>query len=197
MSQEDILKALELWPRWTLRQPLPDLSPFLSDEPSSNLKSDHLIPLSVVKHDISDEIETADQQIVDDTNQMHFQCYETEDGHCVALHQANEFNQDEMLLWNNIVRAMRLPMRLVEHAAKIDHITRKKTAKVIVLFGELTAQQVLKTTESLEAMRGKQFSFDGKPCIVTYDLTYLLQHIQDKVNAWDDFCLVLALMGQS
>jgi len=192
MSQEDILKALELWPRWTLRQPLPDLTPFLSDEPSSNLN-----PLSVVKHDIADEIETVDQQIVDDTNQMHFQCYETEGGHCVALHQANEFNQDEMLLWKNIGRAMRLPMRLVENAATIDHITRKKTAKVIVLFGELTAQQVLNRTESLEAMRGKQFSFEGKPCIVTYDLAYLLQHIQDKVNAWDDFCLVLALMGQS
>lgn len=201
MTRKEILKELELWPLWTLRQPLPDLTTFISAEPTESSHSQQRKPLHYANAEIADDdiadLDGKSLREAETASEMLFQCYETDGGLCVAVHQLIALSKDERLLWDNICRAMRLPMRLVENAATINHVTHKNSAKVIILIGESTAQQVLNTTESLEVLRGKPLTFADKPCVATYDLAYLLQNSQDKAKAWDDFCLVLDLMQQA
>jgi len=201
MTREEILKELELWPLWTLRQPLPDLTTFISAEPLESSHSQQRNLLSHANTEIAvDDIADLDGKSLEEAetaSEIQFQCYETDGGFCVAVHQLIALSKDERLLWDNICRAMRLPMRLVENAATVNDLTNKKSAKVIMLIGESTAQRVFNTTESLEVLRTKPLTFADKPCVVTYDLAYLLKQSQDKSKAWDDFCLVLDLMQQA
>lgn len=201
MTREEILKELELWPLWTLRQPLPDLTTFISAEPLESLHSQQRKLLShanteIVVDDIAD-LDGKSHEEAETASEIYFQCYEADGGLCVAVHQLIALSKDERLLWDNICRAMRLPMCLVENAATVNDLIDKKSAKVIILIGESTAQRVFNTTESLEVLRAKPLTFADKPCVVTYDLAYLLKHSQDKSKAWDDFCLVLDLMQQA
>ncbi len=58
--------------------------------------------------------------------------------------------------------------------------------KIIVGLGRISAQVLLKTTDSLTRMREQDHSYQDIPFIVTYHPAALLRNPRWKKNAWDD-----------
>ncbi|MCX8063735.1 MAG: uracil-DNA glycosylase [Candidatus Hydrogenedentes bacterium] len=66
--------------------------------------------------------------------------------------------------------------------------------KVICALGRVAAQTLLKTTESIEKLRGKWHNYHGIPLRVTYHPAYLLRNPADKKKAWIDIQEVMKLL---
>jgi DNA polymerase len=67
--------------------------------------------------------------------------------------------------------------------------------KVICALGRHAGQSLLKTGESMGAMRGKTHQWKGIPVIATYHPAYLLRTPSAKRQAWEDLKKVSALAG--
>ena len=64
--------------------------------------------------------------------------------------------------------------------------------RLIVAMGRFAAQSLLRTTEAISRLRGREFTYrdTGIPLIVTYHPAYLLRNPADKSKAWDDLLLM-------
>jgi DNA polymerase len=60
--------------------------------------------------------------------------------------------------------------------------------KLIVAMGRFAAQTLLASDASIASLRGRVFSYEGVPLIVTYHPAYLLRTLPDKAKAWEDLC---------
>ena len=58
--------------------------------------------------------------------------------------------------------------------------------KVILLLGKVAVHSLLKQDQPLGTLRGKTFSYQGIPVVVTYHPAYLLRNLPDKAKAWED-----------
>ena len=67
---------------------------------------------------------------------------------------------------------------------------------LLVLMGRFAAQALLRTTESVGALRGRVHRYDAGdfavPAVVTYHPAYLLRTPADKAKAWRDLCAARA-----
>lgn len=68
--------------------------------------------------------------------------------------------------------------------------------KVICALGRISAQTLLKTTASLNELRGKWHNYHGIPLRVTYHPAYLLRNPADKKKAWIDIQEVMKLLNE-
>jgi DNA polymerase len=68
--------------------------------------------------------------------------------------------------------------------------------KLIVAFGEKTAQTLLGSNEPLDALRGTVHQYQGVSVIASYAPSHLLQRTQDKAKAWADLCLARDTMNR-
>lgn len=66
--------------------------------------------------------------------------------------------------------------------------------KVICALGRVAAQTLLKTTDSIEKLRGKWHNYHGIPLRVTYHPAYLLRNPADKKKAWLDIQEIIKLL---
>ena len=66
--------------------------------------------------------------------------------------------------------------------------------KLILAMGRFAAQTLLDSGASISSMRGRKFSYQGVPLIVTYHPAYLLRTLTDKAKAWEDLCFARELM---
>ena len=58
--------------------------------------------------------------------------------------------------------------------------------KLIVAMGRFAAQTLLATDASISSLRGRIYSYEGVPLIVTYHPAYLLRNLPDKAKSWAD-----------
>ncbi len=70
--------------------------------------------------------------------------------------------------------------------------------KVIVALGRISAQALLKSTQTLGRMRGKVYHYgpQNTPLIVTYHPAYLLRNPIDKRKTWEDLLLAQATVNK-
>ncbi len=68
--------------------------------------------------------------------------------------------------------------------------------KVILAVGRVSAQNLLKSTDTLGRLRGRthHFGADNTPLIVTYHPAYLLRSPEQKAKSWQDLQQVLSLL---
>ena len=66
--------------------------------------------------------------------------------------------------------------------------------KLILALGKFAAQSLLGSDDTIGAMRGKLYSYNGVPVIVTYHPAYLLRNLPDKAKAWEDLCFAVKAM---
>lgn len=66
--------------------------------------------------------------------------------------------------------------------------------EVILAIGRIAAHNLLKTDDSVSAMRGRQHSYDGIPLVVSYHPAYLLRKPIEKRKSWQDLKLVKSLL---
>jgi hypothetical protein len=179
MTREDILKELELWPLWTLKQVLP-------------------VPVSVLE-----ALEVFSQERIENTVlvativevSLTLKAFESEDGLCLMLHASQDFTQEEETLWANICKAMGVNTTLIQRDLPIKDLLNMRSPAVIIIFGEDAAQTMLQSNNSIDDLRSTQHGYHEIPAIVTYDLKHLLQQLQDKGKAWDDLRSALKLMA--
>ena len=70
--------------------------------------------------------------------------------------------------------------------------------KIIVIVGQLAAQNVLQSDEPLARLRGKPYTLpeSNTHVVVTYYPSYLLSKPMDKRKAWDDLKLAVSLITE-
>lgn len=68
--------------------------------------------------------------------------------------------------------------------------------EVIVCLGRTAAQNLLGTTASTSALRGKTLDYHGVPVVVTWHPAYLLREPAHKRETWDDIKRVNRLLGR-
>jgi DNA polymerase len=62
---------------------------------------------------------------------------------------------------------------------------------MIITFGQVSAQTLLATTDTIENLRGKIHQFQHKPLITVYDPNYMLRSPIEKRRAWQDLQFAL------
>ena len=66
--------------------------------------------------------------------------------------------------------------------------------RLIIALGRPAAQALLNEEVRIAASRGKLFSHNDIPVVVTYHPAYLLRNLQDKAKAWEDLCFARRTM---
>jgi DNA polymerase len=66
--------------------------------------------------------------------------------------------------------------------------------KVIVALGKFAAQCLLRTTDPITRIRGKEFTYRDAILIPTYHPAYLLRNPSAKREVWDDMKRVRAIL---
>lgn len=67
--------------------------------------------------------------------------------------------------------------------------------RVIVALGKFAAQSLLRTTEPITRLRGREFTCRGATLIPTFHPAYLLRYPNAKREVWEDMKKVRALLG--
>jgi DNA polymerase len=219
MTREEILKELELWPLWKLKAMVPDMSAEAVEqrEPKTKPEADVAVPMDeavaaeatveetvtkvaqdmpVYREPESTLVDTAVEPQADQAvKHVSLQVFASDDGQCLLVHHGETPTQDQIVIRNNIARAMRLNIKLLADVVAPDQLLENHHPKAIVLFGEKVAQAVLAIVEPLEELRGIELDFNEHACVATYDMQHLIEHVEDKRKAWQDLCMALELLA--
>ncbi|OQW69202.1 MAG: hypothetical protein BVN34_06835 [Proteobacteria bacterium ST_bin12] len=181
MTREDVLRELELLPVWTLRAPIlmppiaemtqPALVATLEDAVTEKAVIE--TPQAAISHAVL---------VISDDKKWAFVLPEQLTGQAADL-------------INNILRALHINKTQTSQTQQLAQDIASLNAGVIVAMGEVIAQQLLATTESLESLRGKVHLINGQQLIATYHPNELLQHLPNKAKTWDDLCNALAAIS--
>jgi len=68
--------------------------------------------------------------------------------------------------------------------------------RILIALGRPAAETLLGMEVRINAARGKEFSYDQIPVVVTYHPAYLLRNPADKCKAWEDLCRARRLMAR-
>lgn len=177
MTREDVLRELELLPVWTLREPLPARSIFESVQDKSTQES--VIEKAVIKPP-----QAANAAILISSDDKKW-----------AFVLSEELTGQAADLFNNILRALYINKTHTSQTQQLAQDIASLNAGVIVVMGEVMAQQLLASTESIENLRGKVHLMNGQQVIATYHPNALLQHLPHKAKTWDDLCSALELIS--
>ncbi|WP_299875204.1 uracil-DNA glycosylase family protein [uncultured Cocleimonas sp.] len=87
----------------------------------------------------------------------------------------------------------------IELNAILQDCIKQVQPKIIVIVGQLAAQNVLHSDEPLARLRGKPFTLPDSNTyiVVTYYPSYLLNKPADKRKAWEDLKLAISLVAES
>ena len=98
----------------------------------------------------------------------------------------------------NVLKQASSPDDLLKSKLKLNELLHEKIAtinpKIILIVGQVSAQNLLQSTEPLVRLRSKPHTLPNTsiPVIVTYYPSYLLSKPADKRKAWDDLKLALS-----
>lgn len=206
MTREDMLRELELLPAWTLRtQQLQtvQMAPKVVAEQVLTVEIEQSAELSVsteflqpvTRENLTTELIPQELNIqtvnIEESTTREFEHIASEDGEWLFVMPDHQLLEDESLLLRNILISMRIKAKPVEASKNTIDVLNLTEPKLVIAMGEVTAQYLLQSTESLTDLRGNVHTWEGIPFIVTYDLSHLLQTLPDKIKAWDDLCLAM------
>ncbi len=87
-----------------------------------------------------------------------------------------------------------------EVAACAPHLERQIALlrpQLIILMGRFAAQTILQSDTSIASMRGRVFTYQNTPVIVTYHPAYLLRSLTEKAKSWEDLLLARRTFSQA
>ena len=187
-----MMRELELLPVWKLRasptsvqppkneqlavEPLQIIEPLAEQtfvQPHAEIKPNAIAIANDIDENFKD-LNTSYKIIVSDDNKWAF----------VYTNSPN-FSDTQDALFNNILLALNISKTHVAQTQDIANIG----VSVVVLMGEVTAQLILNTKQTLETLRGNIHMLHGLPFIVTYHPQDVLLHLPNKAKTWDDLCI--------
>lgn len=204
MTREDMLRELELLPVWQLRVPLPapQLPSILAEEAiSANLPTLETQPITLELSIAIPDIETSVEPqvlaveiaeiIAPEMLPITFTVILNDSADYLFVLPSAPLQADEQRLLQSIFMAMRIKAKPAESVSNMAELVGNLQPKLIITLGELTAQALLQSSQTLVNLRGKLHQFETVALVATYDLAHLLQESADKAEAWDDLCLAM------
>jgi DNA polymerase len=178
MTQEDVLRELELLPMWHLRASLTQLAP--------EARAVSAVPVSPAAHVAAPVVPEAALAWTQVTST---------DGVWLFVSLAASLSADEWQLLQNMAKAMRISLSPPQAMTDPVHALSASSAKMLIAFGEAAAQQLLASQKSLPTLRGQLHACHGRTLVATHALAHLLQQPLDKAQTWHDLCLAMQTLA--
>ncbi len=214
LTREDMLRELELLPVWRLSSsfevPVEATLEIKQEETSSEAKIIQKIE-AVTELKVEPQIEVEDvfeARVIEsqepdlpdvanmDWAELKQYVVGSGDQNADWVFVSNAFTEgDAALLLDKMLMAIQLQRSKNVYLTQLsepDYFKRQIALiqpKLIVAFGEQTAQRLLDSNEPLDALRGKVHQYQGVSIVASYAPSHLLEHTQDKAKAWADLCL--------
>jgi hypothetical protein len=171
-TREDVLRELELFPVWKLRAPL-------NTEVQPQVKA-------AVKTTVAAEVLPVAAEA------SAYVCNVSDDKKWAFIWPASLIlSASQSTLFSNILIALKITKST---QIQVSHVEQIK-ASVIIVMGDVAAQQVLGTTEPIETLRGSIHMLNDTPTIMTYHPSDILQNLQLKPKTWQDLCLAKGIVN--
>ncbi len=177
MTREDLMRELELLPIWTLRAPI--LTPAIAEITQSVLVE--ALEEAVTETAVIETPQVASRPAV----------LVTSGDKKWAFVLPEELSGQAADLFNNILSALNINKTQTSQTQQLMQELDGLNVGVTIAMGEVIAQQLLASTESLESLRGTMHMVNRLQVIATYHPDDLLLHLANKAKTWDDLCMAL------
>ncbi len=196
MTREDMMRELELLPVWQSRAPAPvaeaiNIEDQVLVQQDVRLKPDLEVPLVdvVVEELIANPNESLEILTPVAVEPPIFTHITSEGGEYLFLLPNVAMRADELQLFQNICKALRIKTKPAEASSDILVCISGMQTKLLLVMGEAVAQVILQSTEPIAHLRGTPHQLHGVALVATYGLQHLLQNPADKAKVWRDLCM--------
>jgi DNA polymerase len=185
MTQEDVLRELELLPIWHLRAGLTPLAPEAQAASAAPVSPVPVMPAAHVAAPVLPEPVAA----------LAWTQVASTDGLWLFVSLTAGLSADEWQLLQNMAKAMRISLRSPQAMTNPGHALSASSAKMLIAFGEAAVQQLLASQASLPTLRGQLHACHGRTLVATHALDHLLQQPLDKAQTWQDLRLAMQALA--
>ena len=185
MTQEDVLRELELLPMWHLRASLTPLAP--------EAKAVSAVPVSPAAHVAAPVV--PEPVLLEPVAALAWTQVASTDGLWLFVSLTASLSADEWQLLQNMAKAMRISLSPPQAMTDPGHALSASSAKMLIAFGEAAAQQLLASQKSLPTLRGQLHACHGRTLVATHALDHLLQQPLDKAQTWHDLRLAMQTLA--
>lgn len=185
MTQEDVLRELELLPMWHLRASLTPLAP--------EAKAVSAVPVSPAAHVAAPVV--PEPVLLEPVAALAWTQVASTDGLWLFVSLTASLSADEWQLLQNMAKAMRISLSPPQAMTDPGHTLSASSAKMLIAFGEAAAQQLLASQKSLPTLRGQLHACHGRTLVATHALDHLLQQPLDKAQTWHDLRLAMQALA--
>lgn len=185
MTQEDVLRELELLPMWHLRASLTPLAP--------EAKAVSAVPVSPAAHVAAPVV--PEPVLLEPVAALAWTQVASTDGLWLFVSLTASLSADEWQLLQNMAKAMRISLSPPQAMTDPGHALSASSAKMLIAFGEAAGQQLLASQKSLPTLRGQLHACHGRTLVATHALAHLLQQPLDKAQTWHDLRLAMQILA--
>ena len=185
MTQEDVLRELELLPMWHLRASLTPLAP--------EAKAVSAVAVSPAAHVAAPVV--PEPVLLEPVAALAWTQVASTDGLWLFVSLTASLSADEWQLLQNMAKAMRISLSPPQAMTDPGHTLSASSAKMLIAFGEAAAQQLLASQKSLPTLRGQLHACHGRTLVATHALAHLLQQPLDKAQTWHDLRLAMQTLA--
>lgn len=185
MTQEDVLRELELLPIWHLRAGLTPLAPEAQAASAAPVSPVPVMPAAHVAAPVLPEPVAA----------LAWTQVASTDGLWLFVSLTAGLSADEWQLLQNMAKAMRISLSSPQAMTDPGHALSASSAKMLIAFGEAAVQQLLASQTSLPTLRGQLHACHGRTLVATHALDHLLQQPLDKAQTWHDLRLAMQALA--
>ena len=190
MTQEDVLRELELLPMWHLRAGFAPLAPEVVIDDATPV-----VPAAHVAAPVLPEQAVPESAVLEPVAALAWTQVASTDGVWLFVSLAASLSADEWQLLQNMAKAMRISLNTPQPMTDPVHALSASSAKMLIAFGAAAAQQLLASQASLPTLRGQLHACYGRTLVATHTLDHLLQQPLDKAQTWHDLRLAMQALA--
>ena len=190
MTQEDVLRELELLPMWHLRAGFAPLAPEAHAASPVPVSPVPVMPAAHVAVPVVPEVVVPAPVAALAWTQV-----ASTDGVWLFVSLTASLSADEWQLLQNMAKAMRISLNTAQPMTDPVHALSASSAKMLIAFGAAAAQQLVASQASLPTLRGQLHACHGRTLIATHALDHLLQQPLDKAQTWHDLRLAMQALA--
>lgn len=190
MTQEDVLRELELLPMWHLRADFAPLAPEVVIDDATPV-----VPAAHVAAPVLPEQAVPESAILEPVAALAWTQVASTDGVWLFVSLTASLSADEWQLLQNMAKAMRISLNTPQPMMDPGHALSASSAKMLIAFGAAAAQQLLASQASLPTLRGQLHACHGRTLVATHALDHLLQQPLDKAQTWHDLRLAMQALA--
>ena len=190
MTQEDVLRELELLPMWHLRAGFAPLAPEVVMDYATPV-----VPAAHVAAPVLPEQAVPESAVLEPVAALAWTQVASTDGVWLFVSLTASLSADEWQLLQNMAKAMRINLNTPQPMMDPGQALSASSAKMLIAFGAAAAQQLLASQASLPTLRGQLHACHGRTLVATHALDHLLQQPLDKAQTWHDLRLAMQALA--